>query len=111
MVKQYSKRAATEAAMRADEFLDQGAIGGQRICTRILQAIEPLQRQRASIGEAMHRRSDTVSAGWPGALPDLKFSCERQPPAPQAIAPDGPIRPTLLLGYSRIGRSRKPCRD
>ena len=67
MVKRYGKGAATEAPMRADEFPDQGNIGGQRIWTRIMRAIEPLQPERPSIGEAMHRRSDTVSAGWPGA--------------------------------------------
>ena len=49
--------------MRADEFPDQGNLDGQRIWTPIMPAIEPLQRERPSIGEAMHRRRDTVSAG------------------------------------------------
>ncbi len=31
MVKHYGKDAATEAAMRADEFLDQGSLDGQRL--------------------------------------------------------------------------------
>ncbi len=32
--------------MRADEFLDQGIIDGQRLWMRIMQAIEELQRER-----------------------------------------------------------------
>ena len=32
MVKRYGDGAATEAAMRADEFLDQGTPDGQRVC-------------------------------------------------------------------------------
>ena len=38
--------AATEAAMRADEFLDQGIIDGERLWIRIMQTIEELQRER-----------------------------------------------------------------
>ena len=40
--------------MRADEFLDHGNIGGQRVWTRIMQAIEELQRTRLEKGEALH---------------------------------------------------------
>ena len=54
MVKHYGESAATEAAMRADEFLDQGIIDGQRVWTRIVQAIEELQRERPREGEAVH---------------------------------------------------------
>ncbi len=54
MVKHYGDGAATEAAMRADEFLDQGNIDGKRIWTRIMQAIEELQRERPGDGEAVH---------------------------------------------------------
>ena len=39
MVKRYADGAATEAAMRADEFPDQGNIDGQRVWMRIMQAI------------------------------------------------------------------------
>ncbi len=46
--------AGTEAAMRADEFLDQGIIDGQRIWMRIMQAIEELQRERPWEGEVVH---------------------------------------------------------
>ena len=42
------------AHMRADEALDQGNIDGQRVWTRIMRAIEELQRERPSDGEAMH---------------------------------------------------------
>ena len=54
MVKRYGKDAATEAAMRADEFLDQGIIDGQRVWMRIVQAIEELQREQPRDGEAVH---------------------------------------------------------
>ena len=46
--------AATEAAMRADEFLDQGNLDGKRLWIRIMQAIEELQRERPREGEAVH---------------------------------------------------------
>ncbi len=46
MIEGYGDGAATEAAMRADEFLDQGIIDGERLWMRIMQAIEELQRER-----------------------------------------------------------------
>ena len=54
MIKRYGDGAATEAAMRADEFLDQGSIDGQRLWMWIVQAIEELQRERPRDGEAVH---------------------------------------------------------
>ena len=54
MVKRYSDSAATEAAMRADEFLDQGNLDGKRLWMRIMQTIEELQRERPREGEAVH---------------------------------------------------------
>ncbi len=54
MVKRYGDDAAIEAAMRADEFLDQGIIDGERLWTRIMQAIDELQRERPRDGEAVH---------------------------------------------------------
>ncbi len=54
MIKRYGDGAATEAAMRADEFLDQGILDGQRLWMRIMQAIEELQRERPRDGEAVH---------------------------------------------------------
>jgi len=54
MVKGYGDGAATEAAKRADEFLDQGIIDGQRLWMRITQTIEALQRERPRDGEATH---------------------------------------------------------
>ncbi len=53
MIKRYGDGAATEAAMRADEFLDQGIIDGERLWIRIMQAIEELQRARPRDGEAV----------------------------------------------------------
>ncbi len=40
--------------MRADGFLDQGIIDGQRVWMRIVRAIEELQRERPGDGEAVH---------------------------------------------------------
>ncbi len=54
MIKRYGDGAATEAAMRADEFLDQGIIDGERLWMRIIQAIEELQRERPRDGAAVH---------------------------------------------------------
>ena len=54
MIKRYGDGAAIEAAMRADEFLDQGILDGQRLWMRIMQAIEELQRERPAVGEAVH---------------------------------------------------------
>ncbi len=51
MVKGYSDGAGTEAAMRADEFLDQGNLDGKRLWMRIMHAIEELQRERPRYGE------------------------------------------------------------
>ncbi len=54
MVKRYGEGAATEAAMRADEFLDQGNLDGKRLWMRIMLAIEELQREQPRTGEAVH---------------------------------------------------------
>ncbi len=54
MVKRYGDGAGTEAAMRADEFLDQGNLDGRRLWMRIMQTIEELQRERPRKGEAVH---------------------------------------------------------
>ncbi len=54
MVKRYDDGAAIEAAMRADEFLDQGNLDGERVWIRIVRAIEELQRDQPQDGEAMH---------------------------------------------------------
>ncbi len=54
MVKRYGDGAGTEAAMRADEFLDQGNHHGQRLWMRIMQTIKELQRERPREGKAVH---------------------------------------------------------
>ena len=51
-----ARAGANEAAMRADEFLDQGNIDGQRVWLRIMQAIEELQRGAAEGGGGPLRR-------------------------------------------------------
>ena len=53
LIDQHGDGAAIEAAMRADEFLDQGIIDRQRLWMRIMQAIEELQRERPRDGEAV----------------------------------------------------------
>jgi hypothetical protein len=45
---------ANEAAMRADEFLEQGNLDGERLWLRIVRALEELQRERPNDGEAKH---------------------------------------------------------
>ncbi len=52
MVKRYGNGATIEAAIRADEFLDQGNFDGKQVWVRIMQAIEALQRERPGDGEA-----------------------------------------------------------
>ena len=54
MVRRYDDGAATKAAMRADDFLDQGIIDGERLWNWIMQTIEELQRERPRDGEAVH---------------------------------------------------------
>ena len=54
LIDQYGNIAATEAAMRADEFLDQGNMDGKRVWMRIMQAVEELRRDRPGDGEATH---------------------------------------------------------
>ncbi len=40
--------------VRADEFLDQGNLDGERLWMRIMQAIEEVQRERPRDEEAVH---------------------------------------------------------
>jgi hypothetical protein len=47
MVKRFGEDAATQAAMRADEFGAANNIDGQRAWVRIMKAINQLQRARA----------------------------------------------------------------
>jgi hypothetical protein len=54
VIKRYGEACATEAAMRADEFLDHGNLDGRNVWLRIMQAIEELQRDRPRDGEATH---------------------------------------------------------
>ena len=54
LIDQHGDEASIEAAMRADEFLDQGNMDGQRVWMRIMQDIEELQREWQGDGEAVH---------------------------------------------------------
>ena len=54
LIKQHGDSAATEAAMRANEFSEQGNMDGRQVWMRIMQAIEELQRECLKDGEAMH---------------------------------------------------------
>ena len=54
MVKRYGDGAAIEAALRADEFLDQGNLDGKRLWMRVMHTIEELQPERPGDGGAVH---------------------------------------------------------
>ena len=54
LIDQHGDEAPIHAAMRADAFLDQGNLDGERLWLRIVRAIEELQRERPKDGEAMH---------------------------------------------------------
>ena len=54
LIDQHGDEAPIHAAMRADEFLDQGNLDGERLWLRIVRVIEELQRDRPKAGEAMH---------------------------------------------------------
>ncbi len=54
VIKGTGNGAAIEAAMRADEFLDQGILDGERLWMRIMHTIEELQRGRPRDVEAVH---------------------------------------------------------
>ncbi len=54
LIDQHGDEAPIHAAMRADAFLDQGNLEGERVWIRIMQAIEELRRERPKDGDAMH---------------------------------------------------------
>ena len=54
LIDQHGDEAPIHAAMRADAFLDQGNLNGQRLWLRIVRAIEELQRDQPQDGEALH---------------------------------------------------------
>ncbi len=62
-----------DSPMRADEFLDQGNLDGERLWMRIMRTIEELQRERprgwgggALISEPSKWRQDAVASHWCG---------------------------------------------
>ena len=54
LVKQHGQDAPIEAAMRADELLDKGDLGGYAVWKRILRAVEELLEMKPSQGGAVH---------------------------------------------------------
>ena len=54
LVKRYGQDAEFEAAMRADAMIEQGHPEGLAVWTRILRAVEGLQRAKPSSGEVVH---------------------------------------------------------
>ncbi len=54
LIDQHGDEASIEAAMRADDLLDQGNMDGKRVWMRIMQAIEELQRTRLEKGKVQH---------------------------------------------------------
>lgn len=53
LIREYSEDAAIIAAMRADALLDQGDCEGYKVWTRVVTAINELEREPAS-GDALH---------------------------------------------------------
>ena len=54
LVKQHGQDAPIEAAMRADELLAAGDLGGYAVWKRIIKAVEELQGTEPKPGEAVH---------------------------------------------------------
>ncbi len=54
IVKTHDKDASIEAAMRADEMLEKGDLGGYAVWRRILKAVEELQRTEPAAGGRLH---------------------------------------------------------
>ncbi len=54
LIDQHGEHASLEAAMRADELLDQGDLDGQRVWMAIRNAVRELQRERPGDGERVH---------------------------------------------------------
>ncbi len=54
LVQTHDKDAPIEAAMRADEMLEKGDLGGYAAWRRILKAVEELQRMEPVAGDRLH---------------------------------------------------------
>ncbi len=54
IVQTHHRDAAIEAAMRADEMLEKGDLGGYAVWRRILKAVEELQRTERAAGGRLH---------------------------------------------------------
>ncbi|WP_422369076.1 hypothetical protein [Pelagibius sp.] len=54
LIREYGDFATIETALRADAFLAQGSIAGQRIWLRILAAVEELQRTEPKEDTKVH---------------------------------------------------------
>ncbi len=54
LMKQHGQDAPIEAAMRADELLEAGGLGGCAVWKRIVRAVEELQRVEYGLGGEVH---------------------------------------------------------
>ncbi len=54
LIKRYGEDAPIQAAMRADELLDEGDLDGQAVWRQIFAAIEELLRKEPGEGEGVH---------------------------------------------------------
>ena len=54
IVQTHGRDAAIEAAMRADEMLEKGDLGGYAVWRRILEAVEELQSTELAVGDRLH---------------------------------------------------------
>ena len=54
VLRDHGEDAILEAAKRADAFLEQGNLDGQRVWLRILAAVEELQKASRQMSEVLH---------------------------------------------------------
>jgi len=54
LIQQYGDDAKLEAALRADEFLEDGDWLGSLVWQRILEAVERLQAKTPAVGKTVH---------------------------------------------------------
>ena len=66
IIKQYGEDAPIHAAMRADAALDAGDLDELAVWKRMLRAVEELQREEPTSGEAVHRHSMLPRYSGPG---------------------------------------------
>ncbi len=54
LIRQHGEDAALEAAQSADDMLEKGYLGGQRVWKRVLAAVKEIQRQEPREGKSVN---------------------------------------------------------